>query len=580
MSAPRKRSAARVPPSIIAAMDDPALFGAWFKAPSWQPWRSFLRVAFALPLSEGDIELFRQCTGRQTPAAEATKEIWVLAGRRGGKSLISSLLSCYLVLFYEYRDYLAPGERATVMLLAGDRRQARTLMRYCKGLVKGSPILARKIENETAESLDFTNRTTIEVSVANPRATRGYTLAGIITDEIATWPSDELSPKRDEDTLAALRPAMLTIPHAKMVAITSPYARKGAVWNAYRKHFGKDESKVLIWQASTEVMNPSVDRDFIAAAYEDDPASAAAEFGAQFRTDVGSYITREVLDACVVPGRHELPPVPGVHYQGFADPSGGSSDSFTLAIAHADGERIVLDAVREARPPFSPEAVTAEFAVLLKAYGLSSVRGDRYAGEWPRERFREHGIEYEISELSKSDIYRELIPKLNAHRVELLDHARLAAQFLGLERRTGRGTGRDIIDHGPNAHDDIANAACGALLACGTDDALAVWLTLAQQAEAEERAVAAKWQRAAEVPPPAPNGFWDVAARKFHHGEPPAGTVRVSVKGHFGLALAYHVEPLKFMPGLNDMDAALLDNPTVLNYRRAGNLTIIETETK
>ena len=48
-----------------------------------------------------------------------------------------------------------------------------------------------------------------------------------------------------------------------------------------------------------------------------------------------------------------------------------------------------------------------------------------------------------------------------------LNHARrLHSQLLGLERRTGRGTGRDIVDHSPNSHDDIANAACGALLAC------------------------------------------------------------------------------------------------------------------
>ena len=54
-------------PSIIEAMDDPALFGSWFQGPSWQPWRSFLRVAFGLPLSDQDLALFKQCTGRTMP---------------------------------------------------------------------------------------------------------------------------------------------------------------------------------------------------------------------------------------------------------------------------------------------------------------------------------------------------------------------------------------------------------------------------------------------------------------------------------------------------------------------------------
>jgi hypothetical protein len=52
------------------------------------------------------------------------------------------------------------------------------------------------------------------------------------------------------------------------------------------------------------------------------------------------------------------------------------------------------------------------------------------------------------------------------HRIELLEHPRLLNQLLGLERRTGRGTGKDTIDHAPNAKDDVANAVCGALLAC------------------------------------------------------------------------------------------------------------------
>ena len=35
-------------------------------------------------------------------------------------------------------------------------------------------------------------------------------------------------------------------------------------------------------------------------------SAAAAEFGAQFRSDVESFVTREAMDAVVVPGRFEL----------------------------------------------------------------------------------------------------------------------------------------------------------------------------------------------------------------------------------------------------------------------------------
>lgn len=70
---------------------------------------------------------------------------------------------------------------------------------------------------------------------------------------------------------------------------------------------------------------------------------------------------------------------------------------------------------------------------------LDVVHGDRYAGEFPREQFRKHGIDYQPSERSKSDLYRDLLPLLNSGRIDLLDHARLLSQLASLERRTARG---------------------------------------------------------------------------------------------------------------------------------------------
>ena len=114
----------------------------------------------------------------------------------------------------------------------------------------------------------------------------------------------------------------------------------------------------------------------------------------------------------------------------------------TLGIAHAESDRAVLDLVRERKPPFSPEAVVTEFAEDLKRYGINEVIGDRYGGEWPRERFLTHGIHYRISEKTKSEIYQAALPMLNSGRVELLDNKTLRTQLVGLERRTSRG-GRD-----------------------------------------------------------------------------------------------------------------------------------------
>jgi hypothetical protein len=182
--------------------------------------------------------------------------------------------------------------------------------------------------------------------------------------------------------------------------------------------------------------------------------AGAAEYLAEFRSDVETFVSVETVEAAVTRGVVARPPL-AMSYRGFIDPSGGSSDSMTMAIAHREGDRFILDLVLERRPPFSPEAVVSEFAATLKGYRVSRVRGDRYAGEWPREAFRRRGVTYEPAEKTKSDIYLSLLPLLNSGRVELLDNQRLISQLFSLERRSARG-GRDRIDHAPSSLSDLA----------------------------------------------------------------------------------------------------------------------------
>lgn len=203
---------------------------------------------------------------------------------------------------------------------------------------------------------------------------------------------------------------------------------------------------MLVWQADTQTMNPTVPQVVIDNAYRDDEAVASAEYGAQFRRDVETYIRREAVDACVMPSRFESPYVAGLHYAAGFDAAGGSgSDEQTLAISHPEprnGRWIhVLDCLVGVKPPFSPQQVVADFCQVLKQYRIHQVIGDRYAGEWPREQFVKHGIEYRLTDKPKSDLYRELLPLINSGSVELLDESKLISQLCALERRTARGAG-------------------------------------------------------------------------------------------------------------------------------------------
>ena len=445
------------------ALKDQALFGATLAGPSWEGWRVLLIAVMGERLTPRERKLFARFTGREREPRQRIEEAAFVIGRRGGKDRAASVLAAYIAGLCDHSDVLAPGERGVVLCIAPDQRQARILLDYATAALQATPILAQLIANRTADALELTTGITIEVRAASFRRIRGVTAVAVIASEAAFWMDAETSTNPDTEILNAVRPALATT-GGPLVLISSPYARRGELWNIFRRHHGPNgDQLILVAQGASRDLNPTLPQRVVDRALERDPAAARSEYLAEFRADIESFISREAVEAVASRGVFERAPLPNISYIGFVDPGGGSADSMTLAVAHKEGGRAILDCIREVRPPFSPDAVTKEFAEALKRYRIASVRGDRYAGEWPRERFRAHGIEYRPADKPKSDLYRDLLPAVNSGLVDLLDHEQLTAQLYSLERRTGRG-GRDSIDHPPSAHDDLANAACGALV--------------------------------------------------------------------------------------------------------------------
>lgn len=444
--------------NIIEAINDRNLMGGFFTDPStWGSWFSLLRAAYGLPPGPDDLAIYQRHTGRETWPEAPASELWIIVGRRSGKSFTSALIGVFEACFKKHT--LAVGEVGHVIIIAPTRQQARIIHRYLAGFFNENPMLKRMILRETQWEIELTNRICITVLSGDFRSLRGFTSVAAICDELAFFMSEGSRP--DYEILRALRPT-LTTTGGPLICISSPYSQQGALYDAYRKYYGK-EGDVLIWRAASRDMNPTLDEGMILKATEADPDAAAAEWEGMFRKDIEGFCSREAAEACIVPERYELPPIESVKYRAFCDPSGGSKDSMTLAVAHTENKIRVLDCIREVRPPFSPDQVVRDFADTLRLYRLHTVSGDRYSGEWCREKFREHGITYKPADKVKSDIFKELLPLVNGGQVELLDHKKLVSQLMGLERRTHRG-GRDSIDHGPGAHDDLINAAAGALV--------------------------------------------------------------------------------------------------------------------
>ena len=451
---------------VISAIKSKKLFRPAFRdLDTWQSWFVLLRAFFGLKMDKTSLELFKQASGRQMEPEGPFRELWCISGRRSGKSFVSAVIACYLGLFFDYSKYLAPGEDGIIMLISADRAQSQTLLRYIKGILHSNPVFAQYIQEELKESVQLTNNIRIEVHSASFRSIRGRSVVACLFDEIAFWRTADSAANPDSEILAAARPSMATIPNSKLIVISSPYSRYGTLYEHFQEYFGNDDEKdILVWKSETRLMNPTISQDLIDRESKKDPTSARAEWGAEFRTDIETFLDRDDVEACVR-NAGNLAAISHLNYHGFVDPSGGRSDSFTLSIGHLEGDKAIIDVVKDWRAPFNPSAVVSEIANIIKPYRINSVVGDRYAGEWVSSTFKKYGVVYHTCPLVKSDLYLSFEARINVGQVELPDNEVLVKQLLALERRRGR-SGKDSVDHPPRGHDDLANVAAGVSYVC------------------------------------------------------------------------------------------------------------------
>jgi hypothetical protein len=444
------------------ALESPAYFGTLLAGNSWAAWRVLLIAIVGEALTDEEFIVFNDLTGRESEPLEPVEEFWAVIGRRGGKTRAMAVLAAYLAACVDHRGSLAPGERGVTPLLAASVQQAASAFAFVEGIFAVAPNLQGLVDGATSDTLRLVTGIDIQVRPASFRTIRGISAVAAICDEIAFWRSDD-SANPDREILKALRPSLATT-GGPLIAISSPHAKRGELYGTFKRHYGPNgDPLILVAKAPSRSMNPTLPQRVIDRAVEADPEAASAEYGAEFRGGLEVFVSREIIEACVSTGVTVRSPIDSVTYRAFVDPSGGSNDAMTLAISHNERNRAILDCVLERKAPFNPDAVTWEFAQTLKSYRVSTVTGDRYAGEWPRERFQAHGITYQPAEMNRSELYLAFLPLLNSGRVDLLDNPRMVAQFVGLERRTSRA-GRDTVDHAPGAHDDVSNAVAGTLV--------------------------------------------------------------------------------------------------------------------
>ena len=460
--------------TLTKAMNDPALFGNTFSSPSFWTWKVISKLIDGLPLTEQrEIDLFESCTGRKynRQARRALRRLICLVARRGGKDRFFSGVGIWRCICTDWSRYQSAGEGAVCLLLGKDRKHAAIIRRYCHGLLQ-APLLREQVTRMTNEVIEFRNGSSLEIATNDVGLIRGRSAIGVFGSECCFWKIDEFSSSSDEEVVAAAVPSMAMCPDGGLLALwSSVHKRRGYMHRRYRELYGNDEvDDELCWFASSRTMNPKLPQAVVEKALAADPFRGAAEFLSKWREDLSDCYPLDVIERCTTFGIFERPPKPDRHYVCAVDPASGTgSDSFALAIAHVEPDGLVqLDLVREIKPKFVPAEVIKNFVPLLKLYRISEIYADNYAGGFHSSEWLANNVRFKSFEHTTSENYLHALPMLLSGRGQLCDAMVLRSQLGSLER-TLSPSGHETVSHpkNQNAHDDVAAAACGALVVAG-----------------------------------------------------------------------------------------------------------------
>jgi hypothetical protein len=221
-----------------------------------------------------------------------------VAGCGAGKDSIATVIAAVMAVNFDPRGKLRPGERAVVMLLAVDREQAKIAFNSVSGPCAAVRCSASFVTNAVSGSEDSSNP--------------------------------------DREVVAAVQPGLGRITGSMLILISSAHKRSGLLYERWKNHYGRNDDDILVVKGGTLQFNPTFDHTVIERALIEDRALFGAEYFSEWRDDLATFISRQLLEAAVDTDVIVRPPQEGVSYFAFDDPTGGVRDSYTLGIAHQD----------------------------------------------------------------------------------------------------------------------------------------------------------------------------------------------------------------------------------------------------
>ena len=425
-----------------------------------------------------ETEVYKRFTQKDyLPHLVTIDDITLIVGRRGGKTLTSSILAIYSAIKMNWKPLLGKHNTATILVVSHTKEFSDEIIDVIRSLIEESPIMSRLIDKSKKNTQSTINlkvpflneegeitysRVRIRTNAASSKSSRGSACPVILADEIGFWGSDPNSKETDEEIVRAITPSMLQFSgHSMFVKLSSPNIKQGVLYKLYERRKDLADSYLVLKAPSWEFNNRLPAEEF-QKEIKMDPDNFDREFRANFTDSISMFIIPEFIESCVINNSRFLPPEDkkeDVQYFAAID-AAYKGDTFTFSVVGTYKSRLKQYVIKgwegTKDQPVKAHEVAQYIRNICKQYG----HADQYSFQPLREIFSQYGVILEENPFNitfKKKIYFNLKRLIHNNDIDLLDHPATVKELKELiVEQTPTGMVR--ISHPPGGHDDYADS--------------------------------------------------------------------------------------------------------------------------
>ncbi|MCL4490121.1 MAG: hypothetical protein M1570_18615 [Chloroflexi bacterium] len=361
----------------------------------------------------------------------------LLAGRRGGKSLMADVVACFEAVVPDFSGMIRPGEERYILIVSVRGDNARLHIRNIAKMLGHAKALGNLIAGEKQDRLELRNNVTILSLPCSARAGRGFTASTLILDELAHYVDSEGNASADV-VFDAFTPTLATFgDKGRCVITTTPAAKAGIVFELHDRIGAGELTDFYSVKKTSQELNPAIKDAVIKRAFARDAESAATEYLAEFREQTEAFLSWEAIERCIDRTRSRVESGESQYRYCMAIDPATMGDRYAFTVCHREANKVILDYGHILPAPVDPNAAEDLLFDLVRRFHPTKVFCDT-ASTVERLKSRLYQLEYTpFTRPLKLRIYGALKESLNLGRLSLYPDANLIDELKALQIRNG-----------------------------------------------------------------------------------------------------------------------------------------------